>query len=184
MLEACENRNTAERRIVSSIRQTSISQIVDGQAPSDGRTNVGRCQLPLPRFSICRPVEKRFRETYISLTNKWPCKSTMVLQQKHIPAYFFHNTWNFDTYNNIMIKGSKGIIEACIDDTFYNNTRISHRNLYLYQLRWLYIYSFSIQQYNYLLRNYLLWFLMHSLYLSISSIESSTDIWLVFRHKS
>lgn len=70
MLEACENRNTAERRIVSSIRQTSISQIVDGQAPSDGRTNVGRCQLPLPRFSTYRPVEKRFRETYISLANK------------------------------------------------------------------------------------------------------------------
>ena len=63
-------------------------------------------------------------------------------------------------------------------------TRTSHRNLYLYQLRWLYIYSFSIQQYNYLLCNYLLWLLMHSLYLSISSIESSTDIWLVFRHKS
>ena len=52
------------------VRQTSISQIVDGQAPSDGRTNVGRCQLPLPRFSSCRPLEKRFRETYISLTNK------------------------------------------------------------------------------------------------------------------
>nr|DAW97897.1 MAG TPA: hypothetical protein [Inoviridae sp.] len=29
-----------------------------------------------------------------------------------------------------MIKGSKGIIDACFDDTFYNNTRISHRNLY------------------------------------------------------
>ena len=115
----------------------------------------------------------------LSLTNKWPYKSTKVLQQKHIPAFFFHNTWNFDTHNNIMIKGSKGIIDACFEDIFYNNTRISHRNLYLYQLRWLYIYNFSIQQYN-----YLLWFLMHSLYLSISSIESSTDIWLVFRHKS
>lgn len=119
------------------VRQTSISQIVDNQAPSDGRMDVGRCQLPLPRFSTCRPVEKRFRETYISLTNKWPYKSTKVLQQKHISAYFLHNTCNFDTYNNTMIKGSKGIIEACIDDTFYNNTRISHRNLYLHQFRWL-----------------------------------------------
>ena len=52
------------------VRQTSISQIVDNQAPSDGRMDVGRCQLPLPRFSTCRPVEKRFRETYISLANK------------------------------------------------------------------------------------------------------------------
>lgn len=57
-------------KIVSFIRQTSISQIVDNQAPSDGRMDVGRCQLPLPRFSPCEPVEKRFRETYISLTNK------------------------------------------------------------------------------------------------------------------
>ena len=80
MLEACENRNTAERRIVSSIRQTSISQIVDGQAPSDGRTNVGRCQLPLPRFSTCRPVEKRFRETYISLANKYMSLETLPIR--------------------------------------------------------------------------------------------------------
>ena len=141
------------------------------------------------RGMYCKRSGTNFLAAYIyslntSLTNKWPYKSTKVLQQKHISAYFLHNTCNFDTHNNIMIKGSKGIIDACIDDTFYNNTRISHRNLYLYQLRWLYIYSFSIQQYNYLLCNYLLWFLMHSLYLSISSIESSTDIWLVFRHKS
>ena len=61
------------------MRQTRISQIVDGQSPSDGRMDVGRCQLPLPRFSTCKPVEKRFRETYISLTNKWPYKSTKVL---------------------------------------------------------------------------------------------------------
>ena len=26
---------------------------------------------------------------------------------KHTSAYFWHNTCNFDTYNNIMIKGSK-----------------------------------------------------------------------------
>ena len=93
------------------MRQTRISQIVENQAPSDGRMDVGRCQLPLPRFLTCRPVKKRFRETYISLANKCiPLKnqyrsacSTLVcfnicLKQSFntlLPLSMSVNDWNF-----------------------------------------------------------------------------------------